>query len=648
MPSLPQIKLSAQPVVTVLLPGDRVPVLRRAVDEADPTKRNPTTTLAALAAAVGAGGGPNNRPDLSKSYQFATRAAATASGYPQGAAGIATLDEANPTELCLTAEAKIAFYRDGTTGPFRPETLVLMYDAAGPLQVFYDGSFQRYYQISGSTGLSPARWFVKDSPAYVAALPLSAPEWSATFNAAGTPPGYPAGFTVRYTLSGTEGLYFARIAGQLAAPTNPGQDVNWQRTAAPVPAEAFSQNIPYELSEAEAAAGRLVRNRLYRILGGDLPTGRSVLVTAAAADRFSPVALRTVPPVGGAAETYEPGTYNVNTGVFTVRADLEAPFVLYTQGAAPRGFATAQAAIDAAPGGSSTAARSLLWLRQDVPTALSCDKPVDLFGPGITVAGLTMNSTFAPRTSATLNVAGSLLVDKGHQLDFTGNVTLFNGAPAQIAVLSYRGSSLRMRGDVVLSGADSTCEALVCGLNTFTALDFNGTVTVQDKGRAVRNQGGTMVLRGRIVSADAGMKTFNARTDIYATIDTRKVSGGLPALEVITNGAHDPATQKTTLHVGHALLAGSGIAALMNGNPASGATSIEVAGGFAGSAALAADVVLVPLTPAATPAFTPITANQYGTGHPAFTTQAAVNAYLLSGSTPAPAPTISNPTYTAA
>lgn len=43
-------KLSQQPVAPALLPGDRLPVLRRAVDEADAAKRNPTAGVEAVAA----------------------------------------------------------------------------------------------------------------------------------------------------------------------------------------------------------------------------------------------------------------------------------------------------------------------------------------------------------------------------------------------------------------------------------------------------------------------------------------------------------------------------------------------------------------------------------------------------------------------
>ncbi|MDO7888293.1 hypothetical protein, partial [Hymenobacter cheonanensis] len=42
-------KLSQQPVVVELLPGDRLPALRRAVDEADASKRNPTVGAEAVA-----------------------------------------------------------------------------------------------------------------------------------------------------------------------------------------------------------------------------------------------------------------------------------------------------------------------------------------------------------------------------------------------------------------------------------------------------------------------------------------------------------------------------------------------------------------------------------------------------------------------
>lgn len=56
MPSLPQRKLSDDPVFANLMGGDRLPVLRTPQDEPDATKRNGTTSLSALAAALAAQG----------------------------------------------------------------------------------------------------------------------------------------------------------------------------------------------------------------------------------------------------------------------------------------------------------------------------------------------------------------------------------------------------------------------------------------------------------------------------------------------------------------------------------------------------------------------------------------------------------------
>ena len=212
MPNLPAKKLSEQPVVAVLLPGDRLPVLRRAQDEADATKRNPTATLAALRAALGTDAGPNLRPDGFKSVLYLTVAAATSFNEPN----VRTLATLDPATLCLGATCCVV------NDPTGHHYYRLVYDLAGPLLVRRDADFK-------SNDFIQARW-VPESDASGAAARAAV-----RVIVSPDPKAWAINELGRFTLGGIERFFAARIA--FAAGTIPlpvaADTVNWREVSPP-------------------------------------------------------------------------------------------------------------------------------------------------------------------------------------------------------------------------------------------------------------------------------------------------------------------------------------------------------------------------------------------------------------------------------
>lgn len=116
---------------------------------------------------------------------------------------------------------------------------------------------------------------LSESAAVVAA---NVPVYSPTFNALGSPPGYPVGFLVRYTPpGGVEGYAYSKKAGQLPAPTFVSMDVNWRQTIKPVPAAQFVVTGTYaQLIQDLYANGNLPENRQLRISGR--PDGLDIIL----------------------------------------------------------------------------------------------------------------------------------------------------------------------------------------------------------------------------------------------------------------------------------------------------------------------------------------------------------------------------------
>jgi len=133
-------KLSQQPVAPALLPGDRLPVLRRAADEADAAKRNPTAGAEAVAGWLDQVMSPNSSRSLLKEFRFYRKADrdADASG---GACFETDLDWRT---CCAFTVVKIEFYRERDTEAFRYQELVCVFDPSptDPTHTAYvDGSF---------------------------------------------------------------------------------------------------------------------------------------------------------------------------------------------------------------------------------------------------------------------------------------------------------------------------------------------------------------------------------------------------------------------------------------------------------------------------------------------------------------------------
>ena len=195
-------KLSQQPVVPALLPGDRLPVLRRAADEADPAQRNPTVGAEAVADWLDQVMSPNSSRSLLKEFRFYRKADRDADGYG-GACFETDLDWAS---CCGNTVAIIDFYRESDAEPFRSERLVCVYDPAptDPThKAWVDGSF---------TGLRNPSKFVPEGSvaAQLANIPVLDP----------TKTNYPANTVVQNTVGGQVYLYQASAAGgPFPAPT---------------------------------------------------------------------------------------------------------------------------------------------------------------------------------------------------------------------------------------------------------------------------------------------------------------------------------------------------------------------------------------------------------------------------------------------
>ena len=158
MANLPQRKLSQDEVFANLKGGDRVPVLRTPQDEPDPARRNGTTSLQTLAAAVAenlpAGlPGPNAAKSLLKEFRF-FRAVDRDADSGGGACFETDIDYAT---CCTFTVAKIEFYRENDGEPFRQQHLLCVYDdSPEPAGYAYvDGSF---------TGARNPSKFIKAAP----------------------------------------------------------------------------------------------------------------------------------------------------------------------------------------------------------------------------------------------------------------------------------------------------------------------------------------------------------------------------------------------------------------------------------------------------------------------------------------------------
>ena len=180
---------------------------------------------------LGVNRGPNDRPDGFKAVRCLDRT------NPQWDGSEPTLADLDTLLACLGTVVQVEF----------ASTRKLVYDGdpnrpggiTGGVQTWRDG------RMKAPCPKVPCKWVPADSPEAVA---VNVPEWAADFNSTGTPPGYPVGFEVRYTLGGVEGHYVATAAGQLPAPTSPTNDANWRRVAPPTPATVLYQVLPYAQS----------------------------------------------------------------------------------------------------------------------------------------------------------------------------------------------------------------------------------------------------------------------------------------------------------------------------------------------------------------------------------------------------------------
>lgn len=168
---------------------------------------------------------------------------------------------------------------------------------------------------------------------------------------------------------------------------------------------------------------------------------------------------------------------------------------------------------------------------------------------------------------------GATLVFRGNA-DLTYNPT--TGTGERIAVLAYNSSNVQMRGNITVYSNDTVgiTEGLTCfGLST---LDYEGIITIVNKGRIARNQGGTMTLRGIGRSADKGVYLFNSKTDLFFGIDTRSTVVNVNNSPIVAGINAAGAESYTLLHSGTELLGSIGVASINNANPAAGNYVIQV------------------------------------------------------------------------
>lgn len=197
-------------------------------------------------------------------------------------------------------------------------------------------------------------------------------------------------------------------------------------------------------------------------------------------------------------------------------------------------------------------------------------------------------------------------------LAFYGNSELFDSLVLpqgeRIVVLQV-GGTLMYRGNITLTSDNN--RYLFEGITAFglAFVDFDGTINIVNKGRAVRSQGATFILRGRIITNDMGVLIARASADIYCSIDTRKSTSNAPALSA---GQLISDASVITLHAGAELLSPPGIASITNAitnNPA----SVFVSGTLIQSAPPAADVIITYVTLQANTGPTTTTTSQYST-----------------------------------
>lgn len=193
------------------------------------------------------------------------------------------------------------------------------------------------------------------------------------------------------------------------------------------------------------------------------------------------------------------------------------------------------------------------------------------------------NSTVIIRANVYNTQGYNAIFNQGSTMDFTGNAELTDNpelavAGERIAVLSV-GGRLTYRGIITLNAATNT--SIMEGLTSFSGadVDFNGTIRVTNRGRAGRNQNGTMRLRGTVQTRDQGFSITNGKTDIYLSIDTRDAVSptSANAALVISVNSVNPSDFYVTLHAGSELLTPAGIPSIVNGNPGYG-VPVQVAG----------------------------------------------------------------------
>lgn len=199
---------------------------------------NKRLTTEQLADYLGAGLGPNDSKSLEKQFRFFRKADRDA----DSSGGACFETDLNWNKCCTFTVAKIEFYRESDTEPYRKQNLVCVYDDAPTdpsHKAWVDGSF---------SGLRNPSKFVPEGSvaAQLANIPVLDP----------TKTNYPANTVVQYTIGGQVYLYQAVAAGgpfPVPTATDGSGTANWKSIGKPTGGNGSNlpTRDPYDVDTAK-------------------------------------------------------------------------------------------------------------------------------------------------------------------------------------------------------------------------------------------------------------------------------------------------------------------------------------------------------------------------------------------------------------
>ena len=439
---------------------------------------------------------------------------------------------------------------------------------------------------------------------------------------------------------------------------------------------AYNGSTPYNTQSAYVTYPDAVSGAL-RIFHCTTPSGTAILqpaplngsnVVAASWEEISPSAVSSAIPVYATTGQNTNGYIHQKGVTDLFAASIGAITARFNNGTVQT-YATAQlasAALDTAGGGG------VIISQVDIEGPLTLSGNVSLYAPGRTVYlrtnvtgdTLTLNgctgsvecrlierstagvgyalvgNAGSPTVKANaLNTQGyNAVFGQNCNLQFEGNAELTNNmalpeAGERICVLQV-GGRLSYRGSITLNSTVNTSAMEGLTAASSSVVDFNGNITITNKGRIARNQGATLAIRGRAISLDRGVISVSGKTDLYLSIDTRGASSPTAdnaPLTVVRNAATQP-NAYVTLHTGTELLAPAGIASIYNSNSSFGTFNVGVTGVLVQTALPDANTTITYLTlQAATGGGGGATLPVPPAGYTGFAAPCALNPFYFSG-----------------